>query len=477
MKTLIFLIICFNFIIYTSAQEPEIEWYKVLDFQIDIVGNSIHEKNDGGYIIGGRAGGWAGGPHRCLVISTDNKGDTLWTKVYGPEDVFATCMQKTIDNGYIFAGDISETLHSSIYILKLDSNFAFEWNKVLGDSTRIHHDIWLEQTSDSGYILTGESNSDTNYAFFTLKISNNGDIQWSKTFEWGSEPSCVKQTEDDRYVITGLYHPINLSNKEFLLKLNSEGDSVWTKTYTNDSTWARFKDVLITSDGGFLIIGSKIYPSINESNLFLIKTDFDGDTIWTKEYSNSGGSAVIESIDGNYIIGGIETGPGFRANNFIMAINTNGDSLWSVGWAADTSSFYSIKKGALRQTSDGGYIVMSNQSGGYTFYDIELTKFSAEPINIQNNLPNIPYITTLSHNYPNPFNPFTTIQYSIKERSSVELILYDILGREVEVLVNQEQDVGQYKINLIANGLASGVYFYRLQAGSFVETKKMILMK
>jgi hypothetical protein len=56
-------------------------------------------------------------------------------------------------------------------------------------------------------------------------------------------------------------------------------------------------------------------------------------------------------------------------------------------------------------------------------------------------------------------------------------VLYDILGREVEVLVNEEQDAGQYKINLNAGGLASGVYFYRLQAGSFVETKKMVLIK
>jgi len=83
----------------------------------------------------------------------------------------------------------------------------------------------------------------------------------------------------------------------------------------------------------------------------------------------------------------------------------------------------------------------------------------------------------LSQNYPNPFNPSTTIQYSIKERSSVELILYDILGAQVVVLVNEEQDAGYYKVNFNAGRLASGVYLYRLQAGSFVETKKMMLMK
>jgi len=83
----------------------------------------------------------------------------------------------------------------------------------------------------------------------------------------------------------------------------------------------------------------------------------------------------------------------------------------------------------------------------------------------------------LAQNYPNPFNPSTTIQYGIKERASVELVLFDILGREVEVLVNEEQDVGYYKIDFNAGRLASGIYLYRLQTGSFVETKKMILLK
>jgi hypothetical protein len=83
----------------------------------------------------------------------------------------------------------------------------------------------------------------------------------------------------------------------------------------------------------------------------------------------------------------------------------------------------------------------------------------------------------LAQNYPNPFNPSTTIQYSIKERSLVELVLYDILGAQVVVLVNEEQEAGNYKINFNDGRLVSGVYFYRLKAGNFIETKKMVLLK
>ena len=89
----------------------------------------------------------------------------------------------------------------------------------------------------------------------------------------------------------------------------------------------------------------------------------------------------------------------------------------------------------------------------------------------------VPTNYNLGYNYPNPFNPTTTIQYSIKERTLVELALYDILGKQVDVLVKEEQDAGYYIINFNAGSLASGVYFYQLKAGAFVETKKMVLMK
>ena len=81
------------------------------------------------------------------------------------------------------------------------------------------------------------------------------------------------------------------------------------------------------------------------------------------------------------------------------------------------------------------------------------------------------------NNYPNPFNPSTTIKYKIKELTLVELKVYDILGEEVISLVNEEQPAGSYEVEFNASKLASGVYFYRLQAGSFVQAKKMMLLK
>jgi glucuronoarabinoxylan endo-1,4-beta-xylanase len=83
----------------------------------------------------------------------------------------------------------------------------------------------------------------------------------------------------------------------------------------------------------------------------------------------------------------------------------------------------------------------------------------------------------LSQNYPNPFNPTTVVNYQLPQTSDVSLRVFDMLGREVMTLVNGRQSAGNYAVNINAAGMASGVYFYRLQAGNFTETRKMMLVK
>jgi hypothetical protein len=102
---------------------------------------------------------------------------------------------------------------------------------------------------------------------------------------------------------------------------------------------------------------------------------------------------------------------------------------------------------------------------------------SSGVMGISNNISMIPVGYKLNQNYPNPFNPSTTINYQVPELSFVTIKVYDVLGSEVGALVNEEKSVGSYKVEFNASDLSSGIYFYRLQAGSFVETKKMVLIK
>ncbi|RPI18178.1 MAG: T9SS C-terminal target domain-containing protein [Ignavibacteriae bacterium] len=104
-------------------------------------------------------------------------------------------------------------------------------------------------------------------------------------------------------------------------------------------------------------------------------------------------------------------------------------------------------------------------------------KYNNNLIGISNNRNNLPAVFSLMQNYPNPFNPATTIEYAVPITSLVRITLYDMLGREVKVLVNELKQPGTHSIAFTSDGLSSGVYFYRLESGSIIQTKKLVLLK
>jgi hypothetical protein len=89
----------------------------------------------------------------------------------------------------------------------------------------------------------------------------------------------------------------------------------------------------------------------------------------------------------------------------------------------------------------------------------------------------LPTAVSLAQNYPNPFNPSTTITYALPKSSDMRLSVYDLLGREVSVLVNERKDAGVHEVKFDGSGLSSGVYLYRLRAGDFVQTRKLLLLQ
>jgi hypothetical protein len=112
----------------------------------------------------------------------------------------------------------------------------------------------------------------------------------------------------------------------------------------------------------------------------------------------------------------------------------------------------------------------------WDFYNLTLV-YKAVLTGVATESSNLPLRHSLSQNYPNPFNPSTTIRYELPKASQVSLAVYDILGRRVSVLVNDKRDAGVHEVKFDGTRLTSGVYFYRLQAGSFVETKKLVLTR
>jgi len=127
-------------------------------------------------------------------------------------------------------------------------------------------------------------------------------------------------------------------------------------------------------------------------------------------------------------------------------------------------------------------VTVTDSRGNIGTKDITVTEYHSGSFvkrgqNQEINIHQIPTEFSIKQNYPNPFNPTTKISYGIPEISNVRIIVYDRLGREVETLINKQQQPGYYDVKFDANKLSSGIYFYKIQAGSFILSKKMLLLK
>jgi hypothetical protein len=123
-----------------------------------------------------------------------------------------------------------------------------------------------------------------------------------------------------------------------------------------------------------------------------------------------------------------------------------------------------------------GYITVTSNDIQNPFVIIPVTLFTGKASSVQNQ-DGVPENYSLEQNYPNPFNPSTTIKYSIPSSGYITLKVFDVLGNEIATLVNEEKPAGTYKVEFEAESFSSGIYFYKLLAGDFIETKKMILLK
>ena len=151
--------------------------------------------------------------------------------------------------------------------------------------------------------------------------------------------------------------------------------------------------------------------------------------------------------------------------------------------------------GTILRTTDGGDNWVSQSSGttnhlsGVSFTDanngtvigqygtiLRTTNGGASFVE-EDQIGDIPIAFSLSDNFPDPFNPSTKIRYSIPQTSIVVIKVFDILGNEIETLINEQKSIGTYELTWTAVNLPSGIYFYQLIAGSYIETKKMVLMK
>jgi predicted secreted protein len=224
-------------------------------------GWSVVQTTDGGYVIAGATKSFGAGSYDVYLVKTDASGDTVWTRTYGgTDDDWGRSLAQTADGGYVITG-YSESYGAGgcdVWLIRADASGDTIWTRTYG-GTRDDYGYSVRQTADGGYVITGET--------------------------W--------------------FYGVGFCDV-WLIKTDASGDTMWTRTY-GGTDYDRGESVLQTADGGYVITGETSSFGAGGSDVWLIKTDAAGDTMWTRTFGGAGNDydeSVAQTADGGYIIAG-----------------------------------------------------------------------------------------------------------------------------------------------------------------------------
>jgi hypothetical protein len=310
-------------------------------------------------------------------------GDTLWTRVYGGQyNESAFCIRPTSDGGYITTG-YTYTFGPGgydVYILKTDASGDTLWTRAVGGSGGDYGNSVVE-TFDGGYVVAGRSESTgpgSSGAFLT-KVTASGDSLWSSSFGGAGYDhlNFIDETSDSGLIVTGRSTSFGAGDEDlYLVKTNASGDTLWMRTY-GGSGWDEGYCVHQTPDGGFVVVGYTDSFGGAGEDIWLLRTDAGGDTLWTKLYGGPidvVARSVAVTSDQGFIVAGNTDQWGGTADGVLVKTDSAGMVEWAklYGWDSD-QYFHSVAS-----TSDGGYIAAGyGWTGGDGWYDAYVVKTDA----------------------------------------------------------------------------------------------------
>jgi hypothetical protein len=290
--------------------------------------------------------------------------DTMWTKTYGGSgDDRGYFLQETSDGGYIIVGSTTSFGEGGydVYLVKTDEDGDALWTKTYG-GTGSDVGYSVQETSGGGYIIAARTTSfgAGSGDMYLIKTNANGDTLWTKTYggEYDEGAGLVQETPDGGYIMVGYTKSFSVAFGDvYLLKTDSAGDTLWTKTYGGiGEDWG--VSVKQTPDDGYIIAGITWSFGAGGWDAYLLRTNAWGDTLWTKTYGGPESEyalSIQETFDYGYIIAGwiepFESGDVYDV--YLVKIDSDGGLLWEKTFGTEDLDYGH----SVCVAPDGGYIV------------------------------------------------------------------------------------------------------------------------
>lgn len=340
---------------------------------------SVRQTSDGGYIIAGETNSF-GENGDAWVMKLDKDGNVIWQKTYGGihADVVISVQESFNGNasdGYIMAGETfsyGDGSQSDAWVFKLDNDGNIVWQKTYSDSDGFGTVNSIQQTSDGGYIVAGETDSNAGAGggdSWIFKLDADGNMEWQKTYGGSNSDVAysVQQTFDGGYIVAGLTASSDkdeVSGDAFVLKLSDAGDVEWQKSY-DGGNYDAAKSIMQTSDEGYIVAGVT-YSFGEEGDAWVFKLDANGTIEWQMSYGGDGFDAASSiqqtfSADGSavgYIVAGETNSFGAGdGDSWVINLDLNGGIVWQNTYGSTGHDYaHSVQQTFDENQSPDGYI-------------------------------------------------------------------------------------------------------------------------
>lgn len=443
------------------------------------IGSSVAVDGSGNVYV---AGSSYGGPSLgidFIILKYGPAGNLIWDyRFTGSDGLDDELFKMVIDasaNVYVCGSSIAAGSQKDFMVLKLNSAGVSQWSRRYVHTNNDDYAIDLAVDASGNVYVTGYASVPGNgQDFVTVKYNSAGTQQWVFPFNVGGEEIGLSMGLDasGNAYIGGYTNAYGTGNDCFIYSVSSAGAYRWLQRYTgpgnNDDKISR---ISVDTDGNVVGVGNS-NQGANGNDLYVVKYNSAGALQWQNLLNVGGndlGTSVALDAAGNVYLTGKTNAYGSGDDYLTASYSSAGVFRWlnSYNFAGTWNDF------ALKVTVDASNNVYVT---GNSWDDYATIKYSTT-VGLNTISNNTPENFELKQNYPNPFNPVTKIRFSIPKQSNVKLSVFDVTGKEAARLVDNTINAGTYEYDFNASVLPSGTYFYRLTAGDYSETKKMILIK